>query len=140
MGALVPATVIPNGVDTALFAQVVSEQKKNNLIQFFNKKPTDTFLITTSRLVIKNGITDVIKALVLLPSSVKFLILGEGQLDQALRKQVKDLGLVDRVFFVGTVPYKHIPEYLSVSDIFILDSILVHTSSEGFIFSSSMFC
>ena len=69
-------------------------------------KNEDIALITASRLVIKNGVGDVIKALPKLSENIKFVILGEGELKQKLIKLAKDLGVSDRVIFKGFVSHE----------------------------------
>jgi glycosyltransferase involved in cell wall biosynthesis len=97
-------------------------------------KEKDIALITTSRLTIKNGIGDVIKALPKLPENIKFIIFGEGELESELKKLARNLGLStetavvsDRVIFKGFVPHAEMPKYLKACDIFIRASL-----SEGF--------
>ena len=111
MGATCPVTVIPNGVDVTLFSKVIHKQHDGIV------------LITTSRLVEKNAVGDVIQALTLLPEHVSFLVLGVGELESLLKQQVSDLKLDSRVHFKGYVGYKDIPEYLAQSDIFIRPSL-----------------
>ncbi len=111
MGATCPVAVIPNGVDISLFAGTAP-------------KPHDgVVLITTSRLVEKNGVEDVITAMSSLPENIKFIILGIGELEIKLKKQVHDRGLDLRIQFIGQVEHKNIPTYLAVSDIFIRPSL-----------------
>jgi glycosyltransferase involved in cell wall biosynthesis len=123
MGASCPVVVIPNGVDLVLFSKQPDEHEITTLKNTFHKKDNDIFLITTSRLVEKNAVADVIQALTLLPEHILFLIIGIGELENKLRQQVKDLKLENRVQFIGQVAYKDIPKYLAVSDIFIRPSL-----------------
>ncbi len=123
MGAKASVTVIPNGVDVKLFTQAISEQDKVILKSELNKQDKDVFLITTSRLVEKNGIKDIINSLTFLPSFVKLLIIGVGPLEQELRHLARENNVGDRVLFLGFIDYKKIPEYLAVSDIFIRPSL-----------------
>lgn len=115
--------VIPNGVDVPLFTTGYSEQELGALRWELHKETDDVFLVTTSRLVVKNGLADVIKALPLLSDRVKFLILGIGELEHELRTLAHDLGVEKRVMFAGFIPYKEIPKYLHISDIFIRPSL-----------------
>ncbi len=85
-----------------------------------------TVLITTSRLVHKNAVDDIIRALALLPGA-KLQILGVGQEEQNLKALAQELGVASRVEFVGFVPYAKIPAYLHAADVFIRPS-----RSEGF--------
>ena len=126
MGAKCPIIVIPNGVNFVLF-NTRNENKISEIKNKFKKGPNDTFLITTSRLVIKNAIDDVILSLKYLPNNVKFLILGQGPLKPQFEKIIQDENLLDRVIFVGQMSYKDMPAYLHASDIFIRPSL-----SEGF--------
>ena len=86
------------------------------------KRMGDVFLITTSRLVRKNGIDVVIKALPLLPEHVRFIVVGVGPDDLALKRLARESGVAERVRFVGAVAHGDIPKYLHASDIFIRPS------------------
>ena len=83
----------------------------------------DVYLITASRLVEKNGVSDVIEALPRLPAKVKFLVLGSGALEKQLRDLAAHLNVLDRVKFIGFVEHKDLPKYLKISDIFIRPSL-----------------
>ena len=137
MGAKCPITVVPNAVDYELFsggtgeggadqarfrgetAQAAAEALKEKL----GKRDGDIFLVTTSRLVVKNAIGDVIDALRYLPANVKFLILGQGYEEAALKKKAADLKLSGRTIFMGFVPHADMPPYLHISDIFVRPSL-----------------
>jgi glycosyltransferase involved in cell wall biosynthesis len=123
MGYADEVFVIPNGVDTYIFSRDYSEQELGALRWQFHKETKDVFLVTTSRLVVKNGINDIISALTFLPKNIKFLIVGVGSLEKDLKKMALELGLVNRVIFAGFVDYKEIPKYLKISDIFIRPSL-----------------
>ena len=118
-----PITVIPNGVDVSLFTQAFPSQEIEAFKNKLGKKLGDVFLITTSRLVKKNGVADVIKSLKHLPTNFKFLILGTGELEQSLRNLAQSYKVADRVSFLGLVAHADIPKYLKASDIFIRPSL-----------------
>jgi UDP-glucose 4-epimerase len=101
--------VIPNGVDTKRFGGPLVPHE-------------NTILITTSRLVHKNAVDDVIHALALLPENVTFLILGEGPDEQKLRLEARSLKLEARVQFLGQVAHEELPKFLKSADIFIRPS------------------
>lgn len=122
-GAKCPVTVIPNGVDMSLFSQDLSIGEASELRNKLNKKNGDIFLITTSRLVLKNGVMDIIESMTGLPASVKLLVLGTGPLEDDLRSRVDDLKLEERVKFLGFIPHRDMPQYLHISDIFIRPSL-----------------
>ncbi len=123
MGVKENIFVIPNGVDTNLFTKTFTDAELEIVRQEIGKEPGERVLITTSRLVVKNGIKDVLSAMALLPYSIKFIILGVGPLEHELRKQVADVHIDKRVLFLGQKAYQDIPKYLAVSDIFIRPSL-----------------
>jgi len=119
--------VVPNGVDTKLFTKEISEEDRKNLRESLGLKNGDVALITTSRLVIKNGVGDVIQALAKLGENIKFVICGEGYLKDELVKMVDELNVSNRVIWKGYVPHSEMPKYLKACDIFTRPSL-----SEGF--------
>jgi glycosyltransferase involved in cell wall biosynthesis len=145
MGATCPIDIIPNGADLKLFSSEISQVIKDDLIKKLAKKPDDVFLITTSRLVEKNAVADVISALSYLPKNVKFLVLGSGPLEQELKQQALRLGLNytdeppvnpgNRVHFLGYIPHADMPKYLAISEIFIRPSL---TEGQGASFIETM--
>lgn len=122
MGARAPIEVVPNGVDFSAFMNVHSPEEREALRRELSMREGEKYLITTSRLVEKNAIDDVIKALVHVPYNYKFLIVGEGPLRASLEKVAKEHGVAERVHFVGHIEHEKIPLYLSVSDVFIRSS------------------
>lgn len=122
MGYMGPLEVVPNAVNVAHFAQEYPEQELAILKRHLGKKEGDFFLITTSRMVAKNAVDEVIRALPLLPQNVKFLILGIGPDEEMLRTLVREKGVEGRVQFVGQVLHQDMPKYLKVSDVFIRPS------------------
>lgn len=105
--------VIPNGVDINKFESVQHQMLDKSV----------TTLITTSRLVEKNGVGDIIDALEYLPENVSLKILGIGPLEQKLKQEVRSKKLEGRVKFLGLIPPEKIPEYLHNADIFIRPSL-----------------
>lgn len=48
---------------------------------------------------------------------LKFLLVGGGEQDSELRKQVSQLGIPEQVVFTGVVSYENLPKYLTVADV-----------------------
>lgn len=109
-----PIEIVPNGVSVKDFigAPITHE---------------GTILITTSRLVYKNAIDTVIQALVRLPDSVRFQILGSGPEETSLKELARTCGVEKRVEFLGHIDRGAMPSYLHAADIFIRPS-----RTEGF--------
>ena len=123
MGFVGPLEVVPNAVDTKHFSDEYTVEQLFALKQKLGKSSDDIFLITTSRLVAKNAVDDIIRALKLLPKEIKFLVLGIGPDETMLRSLARDSGVEDRVKFLGQISHNEMPVYLKVSDIFIRPSL-----------------
>lgn len=114
--------IIPNGVDTKRFSEAYPPAVINEIKDRLGKNMGDVFLITTSRLVRKNAVDDVITALTTLSENVRFIVLGTGPLEEELKRKTKKLKLENRVQFLGHVEHEELPKYLKACDIFIRPS------------------
>ena len=107
-------TVIPNGVDLALF-------KKQKI-----KKTKDFVILFVGRLVKIKGLIYLIRAfreINKIYPKAKLLIVGEGEEENYLKSQVKKLKLKKRVKFLGTLSYNKLIKTYQTSDLFVLPSI-----------------
>lgn len=117
MRATCPVEIVPNGVNTGTF--IVRKQA----LQKLSLPPGAKAVITTSRLVEKNGVGDLIQAVALLPSHVHLLIAGTGELAVKLKNQAVRLNIASRVHFLGAIANNELPEYLWASDVFCRPSL-----------------
>lgn len=122
MGFTGEAAVIPNAVDTERFARAFAPEDVASMRSKLGKKEGDVFLVTTSRLVHKNAVDDVIRALPLLPAGVSFLIYGIGPDEDALKALAKELDVESRARFMGQIGHEEMPLMLAACDIFIRPS------------------
>jgi len=127
MGFKGEPVLVPNAVNYAHFSHQYPEHEIEEIKKKLGKSDDDIYVITASRLVLKNATDDVIKALKHLPEQVKFIVLGTGPDQEMLESLIKELNLEGRVKLVGQVDHKEMPKYLRASDIFIRPSL-----SEGF--------
>ena len=110
-GARCPVEVVPNGVDLEKFKIRPAGRRENPRV-----------VITTSRLVPKNGVDVLIKAAGLLKNEIpdlKFLIAGSGWQEEELKKRQKNPGLKMALNFLGGVAPEKIPGLLAEADIFV---------------------
>lgn len=114
--------VIPNGASVPLFSKNYSPEVLHAIRGKHALKRENRYLITTSRLVYKNGIDDVIRSLALLPENVHFLVIGRGVLEEPLKDLARKENVSRRVHFLGEIPYEEIPKYLRIANIFIRPS------------------
>ncbi|KKW33091.1 MAG: Glycosyltransferase [Parcubacteria group bacterium GW2011_GWA1_53_13] len=113
MGYQGKVEVVPNGADVQNFSG--------------SKTPHQgTRLITSSRLVHKNAVDDVLRALVLVPD-VRFQIAGAGPEETTLKVLARELGVSDRVEWLGHVDHMQLVALLHAADIYVRPS-----RSEGF--------
>lgn len=104
--------LVPNGVAVRMFARMRARSIDTHCVR----------LITTSRLVNKNAIDDIIRALVFLPTSVTLSVYGVGQDEVPLKALAGSLKLETRVHFCGHCTHQELPDVLAEHDIFIRPS------------------
>ncbi|MFA6099422.1 MAG: glycosyltransferase [Patescibacteria group bacterium] len=123
MGFQGTPTVIPNGVDLALFTAKITSEERQNIRQRFGFAETDVVLVTVSRLVLKNGTGDLISSLTKLPENYKALIIGFGEDQKKLEALTAEKNLTNRVVFAGRRDQSELPNLLQSSDIFVRPSL-----------------
>jgi len=134
-GCKAPAIVIPNGA-SAESSHTYPEAELQALKEKFGKKEGDIFLISVSRLVHQKAVDDIIRALPLLPTHVRLLVVGEGPDLQMLKGVARDLKVEDRVIFAGYFAERSMTAKLRrISDIFVLPS---RSEGQGISFVSTM--
>ena len=119
MGAKAPIEVVPNGASV-----------ENRLTMSVLKPTYDVgfkTIITTSRLVHKNGVDILIKAVAELyvqhrMSNIKLQILGSGPDEKKLKDLAKELKVDDIVQFLGHIEPEKVYEHLAEADIFVRPS------------------
>jgi len=114
--------VIPNGFSPASFKQNYPEKEIEDLKAQLGKRDGEIYLVTVSRLVHKNAVDDVIKALKFLPDNIKFIVVGGGPDEEKLKSLSKEIEVDSRVKFIGQVDRTETAKYRKVSDIFVRPS------------------
>jgi glycosyltransferase involved in cell wall biosynthesis len=120
-GGVSPEKVITvhSGIDLDRF---VGKTKNGYLRKEFSIPPRTVILGNVAALVDHKDQKTLLKAISLIPATkkLKLFILGEGELEQELKKLVHDLQLEDRVIFTGF--RRDIKEFLQFMHIFVLTS------------------
>ncbi len=108
------SALIPNGVDISRFTRPRGSPRKDKKI-----------IITTSRLVPKNGIDILIRAFFLVrreqPQALCWII-GDGPERTKLESLAASLGISESVKFFGNIPHDDIPKYLWQASVFVRPS------------------
>ncbi|MFH1583340.1 MAG: glycosyltransferase family 4 protein, partial [Candidatus Falkowbacteria bacterium] len=116
-------SVIPNEKNVILTPQM----RGKNLKETLGIKENEKVIITVSRLVEKNGVSDLIDAINLFiihhSSFIKLLVLGDGPLKIDLKLKIENLKLSNNILLLGSVLPESVVDYLSISDVFIRPSL-----------------
>lgn len=108
--------VAPNSAEDDLFKRVVSVDEARRLTGVEG----DFIVGTVTSVVEYEGLDTMIRALPHLPNSVKFLVVGDGTDRPRLEELTSDLGLSDRVTFVGRQPQDEIVPWYRTLDVFVV--------------------
>ena len=128
------AIVIPNGVDLEKFRpHPVSSSRPSPSPR--RGEGGEVVLITTSRLVEKNGVGDIIDAMKFLPENFKLRIIGSGSLENNLKLKIRNLKLEGRIEMLGEVEHDEIPKQLNTADVFVRPSL---SEGQGISFIEAM--
>ena len=112
---------IAPGIDTEHFTTRTDAQGLRESLGLGNKK----VIVSVGRLVHRKGQDVLIEAMPEIITSISdahLLLIGEGPYKKELEKRIKNLGLEDRVTFVGRVQYPDLPRYICVGDVFAMPS------------------
>jgi len=119
------SAVVGNGVDVERFSPAPRAEARRRL----GLSEHDRVLITVGGLVERKGFHRVIAAMPSLLENhprLHYLVVGgpcpEGDMREALERQVAELGLTDRVHFLGPVAPDDLKWPLSAADVFVLAS------------------
>ena len=107
------------------FLQPISEQLKRTFRQKYGIAENAVVLVTIARLFMLKGHDYIIESAKTLSQRYKnavWLFVGDGNLSQHYKEQVRRLGLSEKIKFTGLLPPRQIPVAINSSD------ILVHCS------------
>ncbi|HEX8964499.1 MAG TPA: glycosyltransferase family 4 protein, partial [Rhodocyclaceae bacterium] len=112
-------TVVPNGVDPALFRPAEPDARVR---QRFGIPAEARLAVSVGRLVGWKGLHTVIEALAGIPG-MHYLAVGHGPERDALMKLAARLGVGGRVHFAGEAAHADLPVLLNAADLFVQPSI-----------------
>ncbi|MFT7668541.1 MAG: glycosyltransferase involved in cell wall biosynthesis [Planctomycetota bacterium] len=85
-------------------------------------RPETRYILTICRLMVWKGVSGILEALAKLPTEAHLLIAGDGDMEEPWKELARELGIAERVTFLGNVPHARIPLYVRASDVFVLNS------------------
>ena len=118
-----PIEVVPNGVDLTRFHNAKPLSRSE-----FGFTDDDLLLVYAGRIAPEKNLEFLLQAFAgvsqVVPNA-QLLIVGGGQKDhlEAITPIPGELGIADRVRFVGMIPYDKLPSYLAMCDMFVTASV-----------------
>jgi glycosyltransferase involved in cell wall biosynthesis len=117
------ATVIFNGVDTALFRPTDDRSDLRLKLRFSEE---DVVFAYAGRMVGWKGLAHAIEALAqpsLADVPAKLLLVADGPILDQLQSRAQDLGVFERIVFHEAVPHQSLPSYYAAADVGVFPSI-----------------
>jgi glycosyltransferase involved in cell wall biosynthesis len=114
-----------SAIDEDDFLTPISQQRRNDFRRKYGISENAVVLVTVARLFMLKGheyIIESAKELSKRFANCVWLFVGDGNLSEHYKRQVRELGLADRIKFTGLLPPSQIPLAIQSSD------VLVHCS------------
>ena len=122
LGVTSQIEVVPNGVELDRFQQTYQDNGRAEL----GFTAEDTLLVYSGRLGPEKNIDFLLRAFSGAAEAVDrvhLLLIGGGPEEENLKKLASQLGITDRVHFVGMIEYELMPRFLSICDLFVTASV-----------------
>jgi glycosyltransferase involved in cell wall biosynthesis len=110
--------LIPNAYHGPLTYEPTREQCRARLSLSADR----VVLLSICRLMIWKGVDGLIRALARFPASHHLYVAGDGDELQRWTALARELGLADRVHFLGNVPHAEVMAWIRAADMFLLNS------------------
>lgn len=113
---------VTNGVETSLFRRLPGALPV--------PAPGRRRIVVPRRLFAKNGVENVVRAMPLIAREldVEALVIGDGPERASLERLAADLGVHDRMIFLGARPNREMPGLLSSAELSVIPSLMEATS------------
>lgn len=124
----VPTHIIPNGVALERFTQRPDIAVMKDAHEHMGTGPHHRVIVSVSRLVPKNGLANLIRALALVRQEIVhdepvLVLIGTGPLEEELKHLSLLEGVSDSVKFIGHVEHGRLPAYLHAAHVFARPSL-----------------
>jgi phosphatidylinositol alpha-1,6-mannosyltransferase len=119
IGAGTRFDLLPSGIDPGPFNPAVGVEA----VRIRHRLGRGPVICCVSRLVPRKGQDQVIRSLESLAADwpdIRFLVVGAGSYEAALRRLAARHGVSGRVVFAGEVPYAELPAYFRAGDVFVM--------------------
>lgn len=127
--------VVKNGTDVERFRLDAEAKEQLSVWRTERGLGQGPLLLTAARLVRRKGIDVVLRALPKVAQTipgVRYAVVGTGPEEATLKRLVLDLGINDRVVFLGKLPEREVVFAYNACDVFVMPARFEHPSVEGF--------
>jgi glycosyltransferase involved in cell wall biosynthesis len=112
---------IPIGIDFGRFAPEAADASvRSTIADFARGRPV---ALTVGRHVYYKGYAYLLSAMARLSAEAVLVMIGTGVLSEALQRQARELGITDRVLFMGEVGHPQLVAAMHACDFFCLPSV-----------------
>lgn len=133
-GIKIPIEVVPTGVDIV----EINDNPKRDVRSDLGLQKGDFVLLTLSRIAAEKKIDKILNCMPQLINqfdNIKLVIAGDGPDIELLKKQVRDLKILDHVIFCGNVEHSDVGNFYRMSDLFVSAS---DTETQGLTYIESL--
>jgi colanic acid/amylovoran biosynthesis glycosyltransferase len=120
---------LPMGVDVASFAPVSGARRPGAR----GRAGDEIRLLSVARLVEEKGISIAVRAVARLTTrypGLRYQVVGEGPLRPSLERLAANLGVADRVTWLGALPRDRVREYYTRAHLFALPGIIARSGAQ----------
>jgi glycosyltransferase involved in cell wall biosynthesis len=124
--------VVPYGIQLDQF-----KTADDNKVASIRQQYGDRLILSVGRFVYYKGFEYLIRAMPHVTG--KLLLVGDGPLRKDMEKEARELGLMDRIFFLGEIQNEQLAPYFHAADIFVLPSV-ARSEAFGIVQLEAMAC
>jgi PEP-CTERM/exosortase A-associated glycosyltransferase len=112
-------TIVPNAVDASRFQPVGERDRNAEQSLNLQGKKVIAFIGSFYDYEGLDLLVSAMPKLLAVRPDIRLLLVGGGQVTDALKQQIAQLGLQDKVIMTGRVPYEQVETYYSVTDVLV---------------------
>ena len=129
--------IIPTGIElNKFYRENYTDEEIKFMRESFNIQDSDFLCVYIGRIAKEKSIDVLIGMFSKIKDEIfKFMIVGRGPVVDELKNQAENLGISDRVIFVGEVPHDKVPVYYQMGDVFLNASV---SETQGLTFVEAM--
>jgi 1,2-diacylglycerol 3-alpha-glucosyltransferase len=132
IGVTAHIEVVASGIDLEHFG---AGKMRADLRRALGTRSDERLLLFVGRLGREKNIELLLQALMLTTVPARLAIAGDGPEREMLEERAKELGLADRVRFLGGIPRAGLPDYYASADAFVFASV---SETQGLVLAEAM--